>query len=70
MVNVIKFAFEAFFGIIFITMALSAVTYITTGDVFANLSSLAGVMILFIDVIIIAIYLYALAKNAGVISGK
>jgi hypothetical protein len=67
MVNIAKFAFEAFLGIIFIVMAVTGVSVAIDEGQFTGLAS---TMILFVAPIIVAIYLYALAKNSGIMGGK
>ena len=64
MVNIAKLAFEALIGIIFITMAVTGVSLAVSGGQFTGMS---GTFVLFVAPILIAIYLYALAKNAGIL---
>ena len=63
-VNIIKLAFEAMFGILFIVVACNIIANVI---VEGNFSDLALYMTGIIDVVLIAIYLYALAKNAGLV---
>lgn len=64
MANVAKVAFEAMIGIIFITMAVTAVGLAVSGGQFTGMSA---IFVTFVSPILIAIYLYLLAKNAGII---
>ena len=63
-VNIIKLAFEAMFGILFIVVAVNLISGFVMEGCF---SDMALYMVGIIDVVLVAIYLYALAKNAGLV---
>jgi hypothetical protein len=58
--------FEALLGIIFLSMAVTGVAYVIGGGQFTGMSL---IFIAFTEPILIAIYLWLLAKKAGIIKG-